>query len=922
EGQPVDNNAICTGGTADNCRPNIRFNFCHNVTPCPVVENLDTANMSYDSIDLSWRTTDTIDYYAGFEVVTVKYSIADGRWTRVAEVRRDTVDGDTNILSSHDARFTLKGLQSNTGYRVFVRTLCDGDPLLERSAYDSVQFRTLPWCKPVSHIATTPNKTGAYIAWSRGNEETPDNFAMRITTTPQDVDTMTMAGATITGISNNVKSVTDLNCETKYYIYIANDCGSEVSPWTSIKTADGTADSSFTTSICCTQPVSLQVNRMTSHEAYLGWSRGAGGDETQWRITYVYGDVADSQDLARTKVVTNRSTLIDTVRGLVPDQTYRFYIQADCGEGSYSRQSNLATGTTLDTVAYFATYSLDGQIASAVDPVHRTVIVTMPYGSDMSSMLATFTLGGTGAVAKIGNTVQMSGDTYNSFVTENPLEGSKRYRLFAEDENIYYDWTVTVRYEGCAKPTEFAIDSTGHRILKFHWSQPDATILNHDFIVSTSELNVTQLTNYAGTIYHATAGLGTNVDNQFRLAGLTPGTTYYIYVRANCGGSVSEWQYDASTNKVTMQAIGCPEIASFDVALTGDGTHTGTARWTIENPEDYYLSGYDVIISRDTISTAAGFLAWAGRFSSTGGDSMYVNVDTLAADTKYYLFVRAQCLAENHNNYGAWTGASFRTYAVCRYPESFAFQSSGIHAGDVRWVNSRPELGNNYSWALFKRDALTSVNEMGDWSNLPSVNDIIQYGNGVTDTTVHLTDLDCSPSPTDLTEYYFYAANDCGEFDGKSRWTGFSFTMPVCCVAPANLTVDTVGNTNARVKWNRGLYGEETEWDLQCIYKDHSNVEHVISTVEHLTDSVYTLTNLATVLPYIVKVRARCGESTYSVWSSPVTFTTTLPFVCDFSNVAEQYAWWSNTSGNRWVVNTGVSHSASKSLYVSTNGSN
>ncbi len=81
-------------------------------------------------------------------------------------------------------------------------------------------------------------------------------------------------------------------------------------------------------------------------------------------------------------------------------------------------------------------YSLNG-VAGTI--TGQTITVTMPYGTDVTDLVATFTT--TGSSVKVGSTLQISGVTVNNFT--NPVV----YTVTAQDGTTE-NYTVTVTVEG------------------------------------------------------------------------------------------------------------------------------------------------------------------------------------------------------------------------------------------------------------------------------------------------------------------------------------------------------------------------------------------------------------------------------------------------------------------------------------------
>ena len=92
----------------------------------------------------------------------------------------------------------------------------------------------------------------------------------------------------------------------------------------------------------------------------------------------------------------------------------------------------------VNTETKVLTYSFAAQTGAAtINETNQTVTVEVAYGTDVTTLIATYTLS-TGATAKIGTDVQESGVTANNFT--NPVV----YTVIAEDAVTTQDWTVTV----------------------------------------------------------------------------------------------------------------------------------------------------------------------------------------------------------------------------------------------------------------------------------------------------------------------------------------------------------------------------------------------------------------------------------------------------------------------------------------------
>jgi hypothetical protein len=85
-------------------------------------------------------------------------------------------------------------------------------------------------------------------------------------------------------------------------------------------------------------------------------------------------------------------------------------------------------------------FSILGQRSSVIDEENSIVYVTMPYGSDKSSLISNFVLS-SGAYAKVSGRLQVNGSSRNNFC--DPVI----YKVYAENRSLTKDWTIEVKNE-------------------------------------------------------------------------------------------------------------------------------------------------------------------------------------------------------------------------------------------------------------------------------------------------------------------------------------------------------------------------------------------------------------------------------------------------------------------------------------------
>ncbi len=103
----------------------------------------------------------------------------------------------------------------------------------------------------------------------------------------------------------------------------------------------------------------------------------------------------------------------------------------------------------LNSAKAITAYSLGG-VAGTINESAKTIAVAMPYGTDVTALVATFST--TGASVKVGTTLQTSGTTANDFTS--PVA----YTVTAADASTAtYTVTVTVALNSAKAITAYSL---------------------------------------------------------------------------------------------------------------------------------------------------------------------------------------------------------------------------------------------------------------------------------------------------------------------------------------------------------------------------------------------------------------------------------------------------------------------------------
>ncbi|AXG70977.1 fibronectin type III domain protein [Kordia sp. SMS9] len=183
-------------------------------------------------------------------------------------------------------------------------------------AIDNVSFTELPACSvPNALTATMITDTSADLGWTENGTATVwDVEIVDITGGGMATGTPTASGVT------NPYSAMGLTQNNDYAFYVRSDCGGGTfSGWA--------GPFNFSTLETCPTPSALTATNIMETTADLGWTEN--GTATTWNIEIV--DLTAGGMATGTPTASGVMTNPYNATGLVGDNSYEFYVQADCG---------------------------------------------------------------------------------------------------------------------------------------------------------------------------------------------------------------------------------------------------------------------------------------------------------------------------------------------------------------------------------------------------------------------------------------------------------------------------------------------------------------------------------------------------------------------------------------------------------------
>ncbi|MBR3467996.1 MAG: fibronectin type III domain-containing protein, partial [Bacteroidales bacterium] len=164
--------------------------------------------------------------------------------------------------------------------------------------------------------------------------------------------------------------------------------------------------------------------------------------------------------------------------------------------------------------------------------------------------------------------------------------------------------------------------------------------------------------------------------NPYTLNGLQANTTYYAYVRANCGnGDLSAWSRTKATFTTTIANAAPTGLAVDASSITSE---SATVTWTGVATNDYHDS-YELYFSTET--TMPEELVAENLITGITAESY--ELTHLEAETPYYVWVRDNC---GNDGLSAWSSrASFTTASSCQTPDGLAESNVTNESATITW---------------------------------------------------------------------------------------------------------------------------------------------------------------------------------------------------------------------------------------------
>ena len=770
-------------------------------------------------------------------------------WVSDADAWQIMLSGDeANLIDADSVPFMLSGLVADSAYTIQVRTNCGG---LYSDWTNAADLHTAIACfapKNLEAILTPGNGTIATLQWNAGKDE--NEWTVEYSTNED------MSNAVIIAeLADSTVALEGLTAEATYYARVKSNCGEE-----------GESAYSATISFKPTSAMSLTINDSTATNGYVPF----------------YGFYADH--LTHSKFIVPASNLEAVQWGTINELT--FYLSSpaskDFGNARFEVYMAEVPETTVSALGDFSSMT-QVMTAKALFIENNKMVVTLdaPFAYEGGNLMIGFNQTVVGGYA----TTTWYGKTATGASMSNYDSNTAAQRNFLPKMTIAY---LPGEAPSCMQVKDVAATVT-------------ATSATISWTNGAEDQNAWQIA-YSQDVNFDPASI-TPIEaasNPYVLGELTPETTYYIYVRANCGeDGFSAWS--ALKSFQTVSSCQTPDnLAADSITISSASISWNTYGQTGFNLR--YIHGTDTVVVNNVVSPH--------------------ELSDLEANSTYKVQVQVTCEAEQNT----WSAVySFKTPCVAWsiaedgvYTENFdsytgtAYNAAGVtpdcwEVGGSSTYVPHIVTGTSYAWAHSGANAFGftgSANsycyavlpqfeeelnrlQISFWSRMESASygtlslgyitadaDVIHrwktYTNA-TSMTFHEEMLDTIPAEATRLILLW-------EYTGSSFYSCTIDDITVefipSCLKPTDVNATNIMGHKATISWTPGTE-DQNAWQIAYDTKATANPD-TLANILDVTANPFVLENLNPATTYYVYVRANCGEDDFSKWSDGKSFRTTV----------------------------------------------
>lgn len=668
----------------------------------------------------------------------------------------------------------------------------------------------------------------------------------------------------------------------------------------------------------CLAPNALGATNILATSAQLSWNEN--GSASLWNIEYGVTGFTQGSGTVITGV-----TNPQIVSGLMPNTVYQFYVQADCGGGTFSAWAGpftFATPCNPYSVPYFEGFE--------TGYTHNVAVA--------------------GCISQASVTGTQVWTANNTFTDRNRTPRTGAFNAFLQYSNE--DWMFI--------PIDL-VGGTSYRV-SLYARQDGASATDANIVISYGTSN-----NAVGMTNSIVAATGIINGNYQEIVGdFVPATsgTYYVGIKGYMNGtpwyiSLDDISITESPSCLNPNTIIASNITSSTVDLS----------WT--DGSGGLQFDYEYVIQAPGTGEPTGAGAQIGDVIVVG-EGFDINGNPLTPNTLYEVYVRSDC---GGGDFSTWSGPiTFRTLCEAfTVPFSEGFNSTSTTESCWTKLNVNADgdaWDTNYTTSPFEGDQVAvmytdfNAGANDDWLISPTITLTgnqrlkfhyrVQSAGEPNDFELLLSTTGTAPASftntliantsysnityieqvVDLSAYSgdvniaWHVPN--GGLDGWRLYIDNVIVEDIpSCVEPNTIIASNVTSSTVDLSWTDGSGGAQFDYE----YAIQAPGTGIPATAGAQVGDVTVVGEgfdingdpLAANTTYEVYVRADCGGGDFSPWIGPITFTTlcntfVAPYTEGFENGGTIPSCWNMSGSENWLFSNtpGFNHIGNNGVITGT----
>ncbi|RYE15097.1 MAG: T9SS type A sorting domain-containing protein [Sphingobacteriales bacterium] len=267
----------------------------------------------------------------------------------------------------------------------------------------------------------------------------------------------------------------------------------------------------------------------------------------------------------------------------------------------------------------------------------------------------------------------------------------------------------------CSRPSGFNVTNLMTSSVTINWN-PLTSALSWDYIVDQSPVDPTVSTGAVNVIAPTAP-----------LTGLTENTKYYVHIRANCTGEISDWMLDSFVTPIPCRApkLKVDYVNTTESVVYWDAVPTATQ--------------YEYAITKLATPPAVGTV-----YKATA-----LHIAALNDGVTYYVHVRNQCTSVGITDVSPWASVSFKTFPLSVEDINnlpFEISTYPNPVGDILTIDLKGKIAASSKAQIVdvtgKTLISTDISEHTttiNMSALPAGNYLLKYTDGSHDKSIKVT---------------------------------------------------------------------------------------------------------------------------------------------------------------------------------------